>query len=349
MDTKFHVNYVTTLPKIGNAPTISIVGSTNEIYSVLIYSEYDNNKVYDYKCETNQILYPQLPQYYTPWIVDILNSEGSLVFRDSLTKNIKNGVVFIKIDAYALGDNIAWVAYIEEFRKKHNCKVICSTFFNDLFINAYPELLFVLPDTVIKNVYAQYYIGASNDNNIIYSKILVDECPLQLVASSILGLEHTEIRPKLEEQFKHIKRRIQDKYVCLSEYGSDIKKHWRVEGGWQAVVDKLNSMGYIVAVISKEPTQLQNVLDLTGNHSILDRAVDLMYAEFHLGVSSGLSWLSWAVNTHTLMISDVTPNFHEFQTNITRINANKINKVDYNPILVTSIEKVLTILDQMKQ
>ena len=69
--------------------------------------------------------------------------------------------------------------------------------------------------------------------------------------------------------------------------------------------------------------------------------VDIKHADFHLGVSSGLSWLSWGLDTHTVMISDVTPNFHEFQTNITRLNKNNLKCVDYNINNHTSIEEVL--------
>jgi hypothetical protein len=60
-----------------------------------------------------------------------------------------------------------------------------------------------------------------------------------------------------------------------------------------------------------------------------------------LGVSSGLSWLAWSLGTHVVMISDVTPNFHEFQTNITRLNANKLDAVNYLAEGQTSLEEVI--------
>ena len=67
----------------------------------------------------------------------------------------------------------------------------------------------------------------------------------------------------------------------------------------------------------------------------------------HLGVSSGLSWLAWGLGTHVVMISDVTPIWHEFQTNITRLCANELNQVDYEAKGVTSITDVLKRLDEM--
>ena len=64
---------------------------------------------------------------------------------------------------------------------------------------------------------------------------------------------------------------------------------------------------------------MKNIIDKTGDIPLYDRIVDLKHAEFFIGVSSGLAWLSWAVGTHTVMISDFTPPWHEFQSNITRI------------------------------
>ena len=244
------------------------------------------------------------------------------------------------MDAYALGDNIAWIPYVEEFRNKHNCVVVCSTFYNDLFKDVYPNILFVKPNTNIENIYSQYYIGAVNDVNLKYSLVAVNQVPLQYVAASTLNLPMVEIRPNLEVQFINpIKYK---KYVCLSEFASGINKHWKYEKGWQGVVDYLNSIDYDVIVISKEPTTLNNVIDLTGNDSIVNRAKLLKDADFFMGVSSGLSWLSWGVDTHTFLISDVTQMNHEFQSNVTRISANPdLKSIDYEAPFVTSSETVI--------
>ena len=132
-----------------------------------------------------------------------------------------------------------------------------------MFKNIYPKILFVKPNTVIENVYAQYYIGASIDNE-KYSPLDYEKSPLQEMASKTLGIEHVEIRPNLEWNVAHKKSNIEGKYVCISEFASHEKKHWKCPGGWQSVVDLLTQKGYKVAVISKEPTQLKNVINLTG-------------------------------------------------------------------------------------
>jgi len=77
---------------------------------------------------------------------------------------LKNKVIQIRSDAFGLGDNIAWIPYAEEFRKKHQCVVLVSTFFNDLFIDQYPELIFVNPNNPIHNTHETFYLGVEVDN-----------------------------------------------------------------------------------------------------------------------------------------------------------------------------------------
>lgn len=347
MNTRFEVSYKTTDPKNGNAPSVSIIGKLIEEYKISYFIEGIENPILQTTCRTNHTIIPNLRQYFTPWIICIQDSRDEIVYTHRFLDHIENNTIFIKIDAFALGDNIAWIPYIEEFRKKYKCNVICSTFWNDLFVKNYPNILFVDPNIQINNVYAQYYIGASTELNTIYNPYNVNTIPLQKAASSALGLDFKEIRPDLSYPYEHIDRRIKGKYVCISEFGSFEGKQWKEDNGWQLIVDELNSLDFSVVVISKEPTNLKNVIDLTGNHSIHDRIIDLIHAEFYIGISSGLSWLAWAVNTKVLMISDVTPKFHEFQSNIVRLGGDNLSEVDYTEKSVTSIEKVLSAIHQM--
>ena len=122
------------------------------------------------------------------------------------------------MDSYALGDTIAWMAYVRAFKHKHKCQVICSTFHNHLFVESYPDIMFVAPNTKIDNVYAQYYIGAAYDNNPKYCRLNAGECELQRIASDILGLEHQEMKPELNNSFYlEPNRFVFDKYVTLSK------------------------------------------------------------------------------------------------------------------------------------
>lgn len=347
MKNSFKVSYVTTLPKEGNAPRVTITGNMPQKYIVEFYEFVPEGMklVSSGYCNVNQTILAKVKQWFTQWVIIVKDETGTKVFSDVFT--LEREVVFIKVDAWALGDTIAWMPYVEEFRKEHFCKVICSTFHNNLLVDAYPEIMFVKPNTVIENIYTQYYIGASNEDNPYYTPIKVDENPLQMVASSILGLEYVERRPSLISKYRHIGSRMKDKYVTLSEYGSTPNKHWKAEDGWQKVVDFLITKGLRVLVISKEKTQLKNVIDLSGEISLDNRVVDIMHAEFHLGVSSGLSWLAWALGKHVVMISDVTPNWHEFHTDNTRINANDLEVINYLPEGQTEPKIVLEKLEEL--
>lgn len=347
MKNSFKVSYVTTLPKEGNAPRVTITGNLPHKYFVrfLEMSEdgIDATLIAQGFCETNQTILPKSKQWFTNWRIEIFDENNKLV--DSSFFDPMGKTIFIKIDAYALGDTIAWIPYVEIFRQKHKCNIICSTFHNNILSSEFPNILFVQPNIQIENVYAQYYIGATNDENPHYSPIKINEYPLQAAASSILGLRQTEQRPDLSYKVKHIPSRFEGNYVTLSEFGSTENKHWKTEGGWQGVVNYLNSKNYKVVVISKEKTNLTGVIDKSGDFPIEDRMVDIFNAKMHLGVSSGLSWLAWSLGTHTFMISDVTPNFHEFQTNITRLNANHLTSVNYLAEGQTSLVEVIEKLD----
>jgi autotransporter strand-loop-strand O-heptosyltransferase len=204
----------------------------------------------------------------------------------------------------------------------------------------YTNILFVLPNTNVDNVYAQYYIGSTRDDNEKYSPVNYEKKPLQSCAYEVLDLEPKEIRSELENIIP--KTFFKQKTVCISEFASSDIKMWREENGWQTIVDFLVSIGYQVLVISKEKTNLNNVVDLTGNFPLIERSFIIKNSDFFIGVSSGLSWLSWSLGTHTFLISDVTPKEHEFQSNVTRICANpRLNEINYEPVNITSAEEVI--------
>jgi len=305
----YNVNYLTENPLEGQCPKVFIKDDTEHIVNF-----YDNKElIKSIKTNGNEFVYGDR-QWFTNWKVEIIK-DNKIVYTDIF--NLKDKVVFIKSDAWALGDNIAWMPYVEEFRKKHKCKVICSTFFNYFFEEYYKDIMFVEPNIRIGNVYAQYYIGVDKDkDNFKYCPSTYPKSILQKTACDILGLEYKEIVPNTINL--ETKTNI-EKYICISEHSSNLIKNWNLENGWQEVVNYLNMKGYKVVVISKEETKLKGIVDKTGNYPLIERMYDLKNASMFIGVSSGLAWLSWMVGTHVAMISDYTPPYHEFKSNMTRI------------------------------
>ena len=336
---KFKVSYVTTTPLSVGCPIVTFYPeSEEELFKDYTVAFLDLEKK---EVIREVVTKPTAPvsgqrQWFTQWRILIADSEGILIFQEDLNLEGKN--VFIKSDASALGDNLAWMPYIEEFRKKHSCNVICSTFFNELFIDSYPDILFVEPNTKVSNVYAQYYVGTSNDINPTYSPSRYLENPLQKIACDILGLPYTQIKPNVGVSINYPKK----KKVTLSEYASLRVKEWYAPGGWQRIVDLFNRYGYEVCVVSKEYSYLSGVVNKSGTRPLSERVMDMAESEYHVGMSSGLSWLAWACHCHVFLISDFTPPDHEFEC--TRIyNPNSPKKViDYletrEPV---SIEEVL--------
>ena len=306
----FKISYVTTSPLQVGCPIVSFYPESEEELSQdysIAFLDLDREEI------VKQVtVKPTAPvsgqrQWYTAWRILISNSEGIIIFQEDLNLQGKN--VFIKSDASALGDNLAWMPYIEEFRKKHNCNIICSTFFNELFVDNYPEILFVEPNIKISNVYAQYYIGTSNDINLIYSPSRYLENPLQKIACDILGLPYTQIKPNIGVPVDYPKK----KKVTLSEYASLRVKEWYAPGGWQKIVDLFSRYGYEVCVISKEYSYLSGVVNKSGDRPLSERVIDMAESKYHVGMSTGLSWLAWACHCHIFLISDFTPPDHEFE------------------------------------
>jgi autotransporter strand-loop-strand O-heptosyltransferase len=338
------VNFVTHNPKYQGSPLIQNISDRD---LSLVLSDNDGT------IETIMVdlkpgeYYTSPYQYYINWKIGVwgIDPQTSAILGDAkvplfeYSLNMAGQVVFIKMDAYALGDNIAWMPYVEEFRIKHECKVICSTFWNDLFSPVYPDIMFVQPNTRIENVFAQYYVGTHDDTPPCYSPSTYITEPLQKIAADILGLPYEELDTRIAAP-QGLPRN--PKKICLSEYASLDMKTWH--GDWQRIVDTLNEMGYEVNVISKEPTKLKGVINKTGDVPLWDRMIDLTSSAYFIGVSSGLSWLAHNLGCHVFLISDFTPKDHEFSRNTTRIyGPNVRTSIKYDPVEgEVSTEKVIS-------
>jgi autotransporter strand-loop-strand O-heptosyltransferase len=263
-------------------------------------------------------------EYFVNWRIEVYDKENNeLVFEHNY--NAKNKRVYIHLESSAIGDTLAWFPFIDEFRKKHQCHVICSTFHNEWFEQEYPELEFVNPGTEVNDLYAMYNIGwfYDDDKTVVKTKIPIDfkQHPLGETSTSVLGLKYNELKPRITIPNKS--KQIDSKYVVIAPHASAHAKYWNHKGGWQAVIDYLNEQGYKVVMITHEPLgdkwhdsklggRLKNVIDKTGNYSIEDRMVDIKHADAFIGVGSGLSWLSWSIGTPTILISGFSLPYSEF-------------------------------------
>ena len=274
---------------------------------------YDEKENLVYNTELSSGMYSKLSRkYYTKWKTKLFVDD--LTFEDEL--NLENSRVFIVFESSSLGDTLAWIPYCEEFRKKHNCHVVVSSFMNSMFEDQYPEIEFVGRGVVVPNIKALYRFGWFYDKDKEPEE--PNTIPLQKTATNILGLDFTEIRPKLS--YTPGLRPIEEKYVTIGMSTTAGCKEWSYPNGWQTLINHLNSLGYKVSVIQKEPfLGIENVLDWTGDKPLQERMSQIYHSEFYIGLGSGLSWLAWAVNKHVVMISNFSEDGHEFTDNTTRI------------------------------
>jgi autotransporter strand-loop-strand O-heptosyltransferase len=264
-----------------------------------------------YKAKLKSGMYSTLSRkYYTKW-------KTKVSFDDFVSEpefDISKSKVFIVFESSSLGDTIAWMPYCEEFRKKHNCHVVVSSFRNDMFKNLYPEIEFVERGSVVNNIKALYRLGWFYDDS--KEPVLPSTIPLQKSATNILGLDYKEIHSKI--YFEPKEKPYSEKYVCIAPSSTAGCKLWNNPTGWLELTKYLSNKGYKIINISKDGEQIEGVENISDD-SMENTKNIIFHSEFVVGLSSGLSWLSWALGKHVVMISNFTEPDHEFTINCTRI------------------------------
>ena len=297
-------------------PWVEITGPKSADYKV----QFIDNKTGQVKFSTtikNNCWCKCSIEYFIEWKIVIY--ENDKLWYEYLY-NATNKRVYIALDSKALGDSLSWFPYAEEFRKKHNCKVVVSSFMNDMFIDQYPELEFVNPGTNVENLFAMHSIGLfyNEDGSVNNLKNPIDPKTqtMQKMCSDILGLDYREVKPKIKKRTPYIEPNL--KQVCIGVFGTAQSKFWNNPTGWQDVVDWLNNRGYTVKLVSKEGD------DYMGNklpkgivkhpNGPLEYVMDeMLKSKAFIGIGSGLSWLSWSLNVPTVLISGFSYDWAEMQ------------------------------------
>jgi autotransporter strand-loop-strand O-heptosyltransferase len=303
------VQKVRILQNFINHPYLEIKGESDSDFDVRLY---DENDVCQYRNVIKSNSWVRLNrQYYTKWKTYVYQ-DGELIYENILDLHGKK--VFISIESKALGDTIAWVPYALEFQKEHGCKVVLSTFYNKIL--DYPELELLEPGSSV-NCYAMYKIGWHYDTS--REPELPNTIPLQKAASNILGLKYTEIRPKL---FTKRNCPEHNKYITIATNSTTGCKFW-IRDEWQKLINYYTEQGYKVYNVSKEINPFDNCPQIPDTS--MESTMDWIYhSTFFVGLSSGLSWLAWALGKQVVLISNFTEFDHEFLTNCIRITNEKV-------------------------
>lgn len=292
---------------VGN-PFFEITGNDDSDFNVSYYVK--DELFYSSDIKTN--MWVSLDKkYFQDYKIEVLKN-GELVYNEQI--NFENKRVLIGFESSSLGDTIAWIPYVDEFRKKHNCTIIVATFWNYLFEKSYPNLTFVKPGVSINNLHGMYSLGWFYDYNL--EPELPNTIPLQKTATNILGLDFKEIKPIID--FTPKEKPYKNKYVTIAPQSTSGLKYWNNENGWDEVVSFLINEGYDVVNVSVEKCNIKNVINIKDT-SIKNTMNVIHHSDFLIGLSSGLSWLAWAIDKHVVIISNFTQKDHEFTSNCTRI------------------------------
>ena len=299
-------------------PFIEIVGDSESKFEITFYDE-KNNIIYNNNLEINSWVKLNR-EYFTKWKTEI-KENGDVVYSNIL--NLENKRVYISFGSKSLGDTLAWMPYCEEFRKKHNCELIVSTFLNSLFVDQYPEIEFVEPGKTVYNIYAQYQLGwfynenGEFDQNKHPNDFKIQ--PLQKTATDILGLNYEEIRPKL-----NLPEVSKKKKVGIGFHSTAQAKYWNNKNGWQEVINYLNSCGYECMIYSKEGNgymgnNYPKGVKVYKGGSLQDVINEFATCEFFVGLGSGLSWLAWACELPVVLISGFSEKWAETKLDTYRV------------------------------
>ena len=217
---------------------------------------------------------------------------------------------------------------MDVFQRAYNCRISCSVpqYLQELVRTYYPHI--EITEELPYDTYATYYMAACI-NVPIAAHWDSRAVPLVDVGHTILSDSKAGKPDKVV--FKPTKpRQIQEPYVCIAVQASTTAKSWLYPGGWDIVVNHLKERGYRVICIDrdKECTNYGNTVkmpegaeDFTGNIPLIERVNTIAYADFFIGIGSGLSWIAWSLNVPVVLISGISEPWAEFDTPYRVINS----------------------------
>ena len=256
--------------------------------------------------------------------------------------------VLIRFPVDTLGDPLGWFPYAVKFKELHGCRMSCAIGAKliPLLRDSYPDINFLVEDDVDpQRYYATYTIAVFFQNNAIYDHKDFVPCDFRLVglhraAGYMLGVDPAEAPPHIA--IPDGRRPLAEPYVCIAVQSTMQSKYWNNPTGWDEIVGFLKEAGYRVVCIDQKRTHGKGLVwthmpngaqDETGDRPLVERARWLKHAEFFVGLSSGLSWLAWAVGTPVVMISGLTHPRNEFATPFRVINYHVCNSCWNDPLV----------------
>ncbi len=254
----------------------------------------------------------------------------------------------IEFISQSLGDNIAWSPYCYEYHKITGRKVIVKTRWAELFDDIEDKVKFYpcqtvhqfhvtkeghpngLPEVLGKGQDGEFNVdwrsqivksGMGQVDNLKKVNFNLNrKIPIQKQICEQLHIPYKQIIPTISTKTTDEYTTPKSKYVCISVQSTSKCKTW-TQSGWDKVVRFLKTKGYKVICIDQHyswgeegdwTVAPKKAIDKTGNSPIANRVKQIMNCEFFIGLSSGLSWLAWALGKKVVMITGSTHKVNEF-------------------------------------
>jgi len=209
-----------------------------------------------------------------------------------------------------LGDIVAWMPMVDKFQKEKRAVVNFYSPYGEFFQSVYPNINFnYYNNQPPREDTSVIRIAASDVGGKKWSQY-----NLQELAAKMLNVKYEPARGKVATPNRP-KNNFQKKYVCIGTQTTAQFKYWNNPNGWEKTVEYLKFLGYEVVCIDKHHTygvgSYMNTIpsgcvDKTGDFNLMERINDLMYCEFFIGLTSGLSWLAWALGKEVVFISGIS-------------------------------------------
>ena len=257
-----------------------------------------------------------LEKYYVHWYVEAW-LDGEKVLEHVM--DLHNQKIYIFMVNGVLGDTVSVLPYVNALRAEYNADIVLypPNSFKAVCREYMPKI--TVQEKIPEDCYAAFCLAVFD----LPPYLIPDDSrhwPPYKSAQVILGLH--EQAPTIQ-YYPTAPRQIQEKYVCIAVQASGIMKRWLYPEGWDIVVEYLKSLGYRVLCIDGSHTVIENVIeismpvgaeDFTGMRPLMKRINLLAYADFFIGLGSGLSWLANACGVPVVLISGFSLPMGEFET-----------------------------------
>lgn len=257
-----------------------------------------------------------LEKYYVNWYIEAW-LDGEKVFEH--LQDLSNQRIYIFMVNGVMGDTISVLPYVKALKEEHNAEIFLypPKSFVDLCKEYLPDVTLV--EEIPEDCYAAYCLAVFD----LPPYLIPDDSrhwPPYKSAQVILGLH--EMASEIH-YYPTAPREIKEKYVCIGVQASGIMKRWLYPDGWDIVVEYLKSLGYRVICIDGSDKVVENAYEIkmpigaenyTGMRPLMERINVLAYADFFIGLGSGLSWLANACGIPVVLISGFSLPMGEFET-----------------------------------